>query len=598
MSWSLSTRSQFSKFGEFSCEIQKDEHLYTGVHIDVSMSWCIETWFYCKIMQPCTIFCSDDSMMGVFLNRSGNYILRLNDHFSNGYIDMSSYKSELEINKNEWNHVSLQYSGIKKTYYLYSNGKIVHKKRCLHANIDTFDRITFGSNVFNDWRMEGFIDSVRISSCERYTGLTYKIPHENFEIDKFTETFNNFEDPVFKCSENIKSSEKYWVNTKLNKSSRQSYMGKTSLIVDETSSFLPSMKIPGIDMNEFEWTVEFFFMFKQTNHNERKLIECGNLSIYINEEVLKLYGNNKRICKLKSKINDWNHLFISHSKNNKCLYLGMNGLVKKYNRSFKIVTGDGIVMGSNGEEIFFDCFRIYSNVLYDDDYEIPNPHNWSHIDSETITYTNFENENIGYSNITSFSVEIYWESVTGSGLYTIYKDGKKTLYETKETDCVVYGLTEDTVYEFEIYRNKKRIHNMISIKTNKEVNDDNSNILTSIIKKGVYDMDLVPEKTKKHMYSNNMFDENDKILVSNKKGKLIADFTPINSIIGFNNKDAILIPFSPENGSNQVVHVQSSNGIVNIEFNEKEDSILIRDEQYKIGDYFILDGKKVRVTKN
>ena len=42
MSWSLAKRSGFSKFGEYSCEISKENQLFTGVHIDVSKNFIID----------------------------------------------------------------------------------------------------------------------------------------------------------------------------------------------------------------------------------------------------------------------------------------------------------------------------------------------------------------------------------------------------------------------------------------------------------------------------------------------------------------------------------------------------------------------------
>jgi len=511
---------------------------------------------------------------------------------------MISYRTKTSINTNTWNHIALQYSGLNNLYYLYSNGSIIYERNGYHPSVDLFDRIIFGSNVDNENIMDGFIDSIRISSCERYIGSIYQTPLSSFDIDDNTETFNNFEDPVFTSSKRTKSTEKYWINTKLNKSSREYFMGKRSLIVNETTMFLPGIKIPGIDMNELEWTVEFFFL-KQSNE-KRKLVECGNVSIYIKDNVLKLNGNKRTLCKLDTDLSGWNHVFISHSKDEKCLYIGINGSIKKYNRSFKIVTGDGVVLGSPGPEMFFDGFRISSCLCYHTDYEIPNPKTdkWSHIEPTTIIYTDFEKQQIEVSNITSFSVDLFWEETTDPGFYSIFINDKKTSYNTREPDFTIYDLEEDTHYKFSVYKNRVLVHHSIEIKTKKEKHNDNLSILTSIVSKGVYDMELVPKKAKKEIYMNNIFDENDRILVPNKNGKIVANFAPVNSTIRVTDKDAILIPFDIENGSDQMIHIESINGeIIDISFDDKEENILIEDKAYKIGDSFIIDGKKVRVSK-
>lgn len=613
MSWSPCETSSNSKFGSRSALVNAETDLYTSVSVDVLDSWSIEFWFFKDVVGPCVLFCSSVPTMCLIVNRSGRYVMRLSgEHHIGKSCEISRISNEI-VKNNQWNHVCVQYHGKSREYILCSNGSVLFTHKGSTVSQYSFDKIHIGSIGYDTslvhsipGRFYGNIDSVRISSCVRYKGSSYTVPEERFVPDAFTTTIQDFEEPVFIMDDSIAYTERNWNNTNLNKTYTGFMTGTQCLVVDSDTMFLPYLSTPGVDMNSMSWTIEFFFRVDKEFEGTRVILERGSLSIVLSVHSIRVLRGSRTICTIKSSVlfGEWNHLCLCHDSEKRSMYLGSNGSRKNTKGSPKIEMDNIITVGSIGTEpLYYDNFRMHRGSIYTKKYEIPSPiaDRWSYREPGTVLYTSFEEPVFFSSNITSFSVLLSWEPVSTQGSldkYTIYINGSRTKYETRDTYYNVYGLEPDTEYVCCIYNGEKKIHRGISIKTLKISKDNSFNVLSSIAKRGKYDVSVMPLDMVRNMDMGSIFDDRDHVIVPVQTSRIkttniTAKFASVSSVVDASYSNALLVPF---NESGQNIQLKETDGsITDVSFVDGE--VEVDGKRMVPGGYVVVSGRKMRVGK-
>lgn len=598
MSWSKCQTSNESRFGSRSALLEGRLGLHLSVSLDTLESWSIEMWYYKTRDDPCTLLGSDQSKFSIMVNRRGQYILR----FSSQHEEDDSYRvsrvSDICEKNNTWNHLCVQYSRALREYTLFSNGhRLIIQKE---SNLDpvVFHRLYIGSYGFH-----GNIDSVRVSSIQRYVNPIYDIPVSHFSVDPFTLALNDFEEPVFIMDDSVVQTEKNWYNISLNKTQSDFMTGTKSLIVGTDTGYLPGFHTPGVDMNSTSWTVEFFFKSKEIFDDKYVLLKRGVVSISVLNDSIRVINEKRIICRIKHSVEAgrWYHVFLSHNIEERVVYLGFNGVSKKCGRYPDLEMGEDIVVGSIGlNSIYYDSFRVSSEPLYGKRYMIPHPvqNKWSCLDPNTLLYTGFEEPDLVASNITSFSVLLTWKPIESrkKDKYIVYMNGIETRQSTIENEFNVYGLDENTEYEFSIFRGGKKIHKSISIKTLKMSKDNSYNVLSSISTKGKYDVSMLPSAVLRNINMHNVFGDQDVIIVpvvdsSSRENKVVARFASLSSTVDVSSPKALLVPFEE---SGQSIEIKGSDGTTK-DVSFIDGSIEIDGMTIDQGGYHLVGGRKMIV---
>ena len=599
MSWSSCETSRNARFGSRSGFLRESSDLHTSVSVDVLESWSVEFWYYKEEPGPCTLLRSEEPTLHIMLNRRGRYILRLSGQHGEGKPCEVSRVSLYTTLENAWNHICIQYDRKDQVYTLYSNGTGIIVQKCGNMSTRVFNRLHLGSPGFI-----GNMDSVRISSCLRYKGMYYKIPETSPVPDACTLTLNDFEEPIFAVDSGVIQTENNWYNTSLNKTEKEFMTGTRSLFVGEDTQFLPGLRTPGVDMNSVNWTVEFFFKPLREFDDTRVIMERGGMSIVLSSGSLRVLSDKRilRIVKKSIVFGEWNHLCLCHDVESKSISIGSNGSLKRCKGHPKIEKCVDITIGSIGTiPIFYDSFRLSSSIFYGKEYYVPHPEEdrWSCLDTNTLLYTGFENPEFVASNITSFSVLLSWQeplTYGKRGIFTIYINGKRSRYSTRDTELNIYGLEEGKEYEFSVHCDGKKIYKSISAKTIAVSKDNSFNVLSSISTRGKYDFSKLPTKVVRTMDMGSIFDNKDRIIVPSTKSRIldtrvVARFTSVSSVVDASTSRALLVPFQ---NKGQSIGIKGDDGsTTNVSF--IDGGVEVDGSTLKPGGYVVVGGRKMRV---
>lgn len=600
MSWSPFVTSSNARFGVKSAVFDDKTSFFTSVSVDTLESFSIELWYYKTNDGPCTIFSAQSPTFGLFLNRHGNYILRLLGQHSDNDICDVSLLSETTVKNDTWNHVCVQYSKKLNIYTLYSNGNQLIRTRSNHLGPGIFDMIQFGSSN-ERWRFHGNMDTIRISSCVRYRSLMYDLQTHPLIADSYTLALNDFEDTVFVMDETSVYTEKNWKNTSLNKTQDEYMSGSRSIYVDSHTQFLPTLTTPGINMNSMNWTIEFFFKTDAMNMKKIDILKRGELGLVLSGRSMRLMDDDKELITIKKEIilGEWNHVCLCHEKDNHRLIMGINGMTKRTRTFPKIGNGTDVIIGSRelvNEIIYYDCFRLSVGSLYGTKkYNIPSSieDNWSSLDSQTLMYSSFEIPPFVATNVTSFSVLLSWIPKNGSKKYTLHKDGKETRYNTRETEIIVYDLKEDREYEFCLYSDGIKLYKSLSIKTKKSSKDNNFDILSSIATRGNYDVSKLPRDVIDKIDMDDVFMDRDRIIVPLRTKNMVAKYTSVSTTVSpEESTKALLVPFKK---TGDTINIKSKDGtLTDVSFIEGK--VKVNGKELKKDTYVIVGGKKMKVV--